>query len=135
MQQNPFYTSTTNNVTVSVFPIYLDSQSTPEENHYLWAYHVSIKNNGENPIQLRMRHWEIIDGFGRTQIVDGGGVVGEQPIILPGETYEYTSGTPLATPSGVMVGEYQMEKPDGERFIVSIPAFSLDSPYQSIILN
>lgn len=133
--ENLFYSSTTDKVTVTVFPVYLDSQSSPEESHYLWAYQVSIKNDTDEPIQLRKRHWEITDALGRIQIVEGGGVVGEQPIILPGETYEYTSGTPLTTPSGIMVGEYEMEKPNGEVFSVQIPAFSLDSPYQPITLN
>lgn len=135
MLKNPFYESTTHQITVTVFPIYLDSQSSPDENHFLWAYHVSIRNDRDEPVQLKMRHWEITDALGRTQTIDGGGVVGEEPIILPGETYEYTSGTPLTTPSGVMVGEYQMEKPNGEKFSVFIPAFSLDSPHQSITLN
>lgn len=133
--ENLFYSSTTNEVTVTVFPIYLDSQSAPEESHYLWAYQVTIRNDAKDPIQLRKRRWEITDALGRVQVIEGGGVVGEEPIILPGETYEYTSGTPLTTPSGIMVGAYEMEKPNGEIFPVQIPAFSLDSPYQSITLN
>lgn len=135
MTQEIMYTQTTNNVKVSVYPIYLESQSAPEENHYLWAYHVRIENLGKDPIQLRTRHWQITDSFGRVQKVSGGGVVGEQPIILPGESYEYTSGTPLTTPSGIMMGEYEMETPSGDHFTVEIPAFSLDSPHQPISLN
>lgn len=131
----PSYTTTSQNVRVTVFPIYLDTQSAPDENHYLWAYHVRIENMGALPVQLRNRHWEITDGFGRTQVVKGAGVVGEQPLIQPGEIYEYTSGTPLTTPSGIMVGHYSMSRNDGEMFCVDVPAFSLDSPYQPIILN
>lgn len=135
MTQEIMYTQTTNNVKVSVYPIYLESQSTPEENHYLWAYHVRIENNLNEPIQLRTRHWYIIDGWGRAQNISGGGVIGQQPIILPGESFEYTSGTPLATPSGIMSGEYEMETPNGDIFTVEIPTFSLDSPHQAISLN
>ncbi len=131
----PSYTTESENVRVTVFPIYLDSQSAPDENHYLWAYHVRIENLGSTPVQLKNRHWEITDGLGRTQVVKGTGVVGEQPFIQPGEIYEYTSGTPLTTPSGIMVGYYSMSRHDGELFSVDVPAFSLDSPYQPIILN
>lgn len=129
------YASTTDDIKVTVFPIYLDSQSNPDENHFLWAYHVRIENTGHECIQLRKRHWEITDALGRLQVVKGGGVVGEEPYIEPGKFYEYTSGTPLTTPSGIMVGKYQMQRPDGETFMVDIPAFSLDSPYQMITLN
>ena len=135
MTEELVYTRTTNNVQVSVYPIYLDSQSSPDENHYLWAYYVRIENLTDEPIQLRTRHWHITDSLGRIQNVKGGGVIGEQPIIMPGEVFEYTSGTPLTTPSGIMVGEYEMERPNGDLFIVEIPAFSLDSPHQPISLN
>ena len=86
-------------------------------------------------MQLRRRHWRITDGMGRVQEVRGPGVVGEQPVLRPGESYEYTSGTPLSTPSGIMVGSYEMETPAGERFAVAIPAFSLDSPLSQRRLN
>ena len=86
-------------------------------------------------MQLRNRHWRITDSFGRVQEVRGAGVVGEQPVLKPGEAFEYTSGTPLHTPSGIMVGTYQMETPSGDRFDVAIPAFSLDSPHQKVQLN
>lgn len=129
------YATTTDQIKVSVFPIYLDSQSNPDENHFLWAYHVRIENSGTERIQLRKRHWEITDALGRRQVIKGGGVVGEEPYIEPGKFYEYTSGTPLTTPSGIMVGKYQMERSNGETFMIDIPAFSLDSPYQAITLN
>ncbi len=124
------YTDTTRSIQVTVEPIYLDEQSSPEEDHYVWAYHVRIENQGHETVQLRSRYWRITDSLGRTQEVRGSGVVGEQPILDPGDAFEYTSGTPLPTPSGIMVGTYQMVTSKGEDFDVAIPAFSLDSPYQ-----
>jgi ApaG protein len=129
------YTKTTRDIRITVRPIYLADQSSPTDNHYVWAYHVRIENNGEQAVQLRNRFWQITDSFGRVQEVRGPGVVGEQPVLMPGGKFEYTSGTPLPTPSGIMVGAYQMETPDGERFDVAIPAFSLDSPHQPIRLH
>ena len=121
------YSSTTSNVTVSVKPVFLDHESAPEKNIYVWAYTVRIQNGGEEQVQLRTRHWKITDAYGRTQEVHGPGVVGEQPVLKPGETFEYTSGTPLSTPSGIMTGSYSMQTADGRMFDVDIPAFSLDS--------
>jgi ApaG protein len=131
----PTYTETTNFIRVTVYPVYLESQSLPDENHYLWAYHVKIENMRDHPVQLKSRYWKITDSLGRIHEVRGDGVVGEQPVIPPGEIYEYTSGTPLATPSGVMMGMYHMEEIDGEAFDVRIPAFSLDSPHEKVSLN
>jgi ApaG protein len=124
------YTDTTRSIQVTVEPIYLDDESAPDEDHYVWAYHVRIENRGREIVQIRSRHWRITDSFGRTQEVRGAGVVGEQPVLHPGDSFEYTSGTPLTTPSGIMVGSYRMVNADGEGFDVAIPAFSLDSPYQ-----
>ena len=129
------YSETTRAIRVTVKPFYLEDQSSPQENHYVWAYHVKIENTGEDTVQLRNRHWQITDALGRLQEVKGPGVVGEQPLLKPGESFEYTSGTPLPTPSGIMVGSYEMERSDGERFDVRIPAFSLDSPYQPVRIN
>jgi ApaG protein len=129
------YSETTRSIKVTVKPFYLEDQSSPTDNHYVWAYHVRIENHGGETVQLRRRHWRITDGLGRVQEVRGPGVVGEQPVLAPGESYEYTSGTPLSTPSGIMVGSYEMETPDGNNFAVAIPAFSLDSPHQAIRLN
>jgi ApaG protein len=129
------YSETTRSITVTVEPIYLEDQSSPAENHYVWAYHVKIENGGSETVQLRRRHWRITDSHGRVQEVRGPGVVGEQPVLAPGESFEYTSGTPLPTPSGIMVGTYEMETPLGESFSVRIPAFSLDSPHQAVRLN
>ena len=129
------YRATTRAINVSVEPIYLDDQSEPDEDHYVWAYHVCIENQGVDTVQLLTRHWRITDALGRTQEVRGDGVVGEQPVLKPGEKYEYTSGTPLGTPSGIMLGTYGMARQDGERFDIEIPAFSLDSPHQAQQLN
>lgn len=129
------YARTTRDITVSVNPIYLDDQSSPGDNHYVWAYRVRIENNGGATVQLKRRHWKITDAYGRIQEVQGAGVVGEQPVLHPGDAYEYTSGTPLPTPSGIMVGRYQMETEEGERFDVDIPAFSLDSPHETVRYN
>ncbi len=129
------YSETTRSIKVTVKPFYLEDESSPTDNHYVWAYHVRIENHGKETVQLRRRHWRITDGFGRVQEVRGPGVVGEQPVLAPGKSYEYTSGTPLKTPSGIMVGTYDMETPQGESFAVAIPAFSLDSPHQAVRLN
>ncbi|MBI2977868.1 MAG: Co2+/Mg2+ efflux protein ApaG, partial [Rhodospirillales bacterium] len=104
-------------------------QSDPDDNHFVWAYHVRIENHGKRTVQLMTRHWRITDSLGKVHEVRGDGVVGEQPVLTPGGAFEYTSGTPLSTPSGIMDGSYQMETDTGERFDVKIPAFSLDSPH------
>ena len=122
-------------IRVTVKPIFLEKQSSPVDNHYVWAYSVQIENMGEDQVQLLTRYWRITDAMGRMQEVHGAGVVGEQPILNPGESYEYTSGTPLPTPSGIMVGSYEMKSASGARFDVAIPAFSLDSPHQLVQLN
>lgn len=129
------YSSTTRAITVTVKPIFLPDQSSPAENHFVWAYRVRIENNGRQTVQLLRRCWRITDGLGRFQEVRGAGVVGEQPVLKPGESFEYTSGTPLPTPSGIMVGTYEMESETGEQFDVDIPAFSLDSPHETVRLN
>ena len=129
------YESVTRGIKVVVKPFYLDDQSEPDENHFVWAYHVEIVNDGHERVQLRTRYWRITDALGRVQEVRGPGVVGEQPVLDPGEAFEYTSGTPLPTPSGIMAGSYQMEGNNGEQFDVEIPAFSLDSPHQAVNLN
>ncbi len=123
------YSETTRSVTITVRPEYLEDQSKPDENHYVWAYHIRIENHGTRTVQLLTRYWRIVDSTGRTQEVRGPGVVGEQPVLHPGESFEYSSGTPLSTPSGIMVGSYQMTTDGGDKFDVAIPAFSLDSPH------
>ncbi|MGE5505831.1 MAG: Co2+/Mg2+ efflux protein ApaG [Actinomycetota bacterium] len=129
------YSQTTRGITVTVKPFYLEDQSSPADSHYVWAYRVRIENGGGETVQLLRRHWKITDARGRVQEVQGSGVVGEQPVLGPGDAYEYTSGTPLPTPSGIMCGEYQMESQNGEKFDIEIPAFSLDSPHESVRLN
>jgi len=129
------YSEITRDIIVTVQPSFLDDQSVPSENHFVWAYHVHIENRGFETVRLVSRHWRITDAMGRLQEVQGAGVVGEQPVLHPGDSYEYTSGTPLTTPSGIMVGSYQMETSTGERFDIAIPAFSLDSPHQTVRLN
>jgi len=126
------YARTTRNVRVSVRSFFLADQSQPDDNHFVWAYNVRIENLGTSAVRLLRRTWQITDARGRTQHVHGEGVIGEQPTLEPGEHFEYTSGTPLDTPSGFMVGAYHMIFPStGENFDVAIPAFSLDSPHQS----
>ena len=126
------YSLTTRGVRVTVRSFYLADQSQPDEGRYVWAYRVWIENQGTETVQLLKRTWEITDATGRTQQVHGDGVVGEQPRLGPGEHFEYTSGTPLRTPSGFMVGTYHMiTSATGENFDVAVPAFSLDSPHQS----
>ena len=117
-------------VSVLVEPIYLEDHSDPSEDSYLWAYKVKIKNNGRETVKLISRHWQIFDSNGNHSEVPGQGVVGEQPIIEPGDEFEYTSGTPLKTTSGLMQGSYQMKSFNGDEFEVIIPAFSLDIPDQ-----
>ena len=130
------YSEVTRSIKVTVRPFYLDQHSSPADGHYVWAYHVRIENNGGRTVQLRNRYWRITDSLGRVQEVRGAGVVGEQPTLRPGDSFEYTSGTPLPTPSGIMGGTYQMEASEtGERFEVTIPSFSLDSPHQPSRLN
>jgi ApaG protein len=122
------YTAITRSIKVSVKPIYLEGQSTPDERHYVWAYQVRIENQGEDTVQLLNRHWHITDALGRVQEVRGAGVVGEQPTLKQGQMFEYTSGVPLETPSGIMRGEYEMVTDAGDVFDITIPAFSLDIP-------
>ncbi len=129
------YDETTRSIRVTVEPIYLNDQSSPSDNHYVWAYQVRIENKGDDTVQLLHRYWRITDAVGRVQEVGGDGVVGEQPTLKPGETFEYASGTPLPTPSGIMVGTYEMESASGRRFDVAVPAFSLDSPHEEVRLH
>ena len=129
------YESITENIKVSVQPTFLDNQSSPTDNHFVWAYTVHIVNLSAQPVRLINRYWRITNANGHTEEVRGPGVVGEQPLISPGESYEYTSGAPLSTPSGIMSGHYEMQSANGGLFRINIPAFSLDSPHQAIHLN
>lgn len=130
------YSETTRGIRVSVRAFYLADQSEPDRSHFVWAYRVAIANEGRQTVQLVRRTWLITDGLGRTQQVQGEGVVGEQPVIEPGRSFEYTSGTPLQTPSGFMRGTYHLlVQATGETFDAAIPPFSLDSPHQPMRVN
>ena len=135
MADRILYTATTRGITVSVEPTYLDAKSSTGDSRYFWAYRVIIKNQGLEAVQLLSRHWMISNARGELTEVKGPGVVGEQPVLKPGESHEYTSGAPLNTPSGMMGGAYQMETETGERFNIEIPTFSLDRPNQGVLLN
>jgi len=124
------FEETTRNIRVAVEPSFLEDQSEPDENRYLWAYRIVIENRGAETVQLVSRHWRITDGRGRLREVKGDGVVGEQPVLAPSGRFEYTSGVPLETPSGFMTGSYRMRSAQGESFDIGIPTFALDSPYE-----
>jgi ApaG protein len=129
------YIAITRKIAVSVEPAYLEANSSPGSSQYFWAYRVTIENQGQETVQLLNRHWMITNARGDLTEVKGPGVVGEQPVLKPGESYAYTSGAPLNTPSGMMGGSYQMESESGERFDIEIPTFSLDSPQRGVLLN
>ena len=129
------YRSRSHGFEVVVTPTYLDGASDPEASRYVWAYDVLITNEGDRPARLVGRHWDIVDATGRTEVVDGPGVVGEMPHLGPGESFEYRSGCPLETSSGAMSGHYVMIDDEGESFHVAIPAFSLDLPNARRTLN
>ncbi len=129
------YDGTTRNIRISVEPSFMDDQSMPNENLFVWVYHIEIENHGEEAVQLRHRHWHITDSLGRVQEVHGEGVVGKQPILRPGEAFRYTSGVHLSAGSGIMAGTYEMETDRGELFEVVIPAFSLDSPHENQLIQ
>ncbi len=123
------YQSLTNGIRVRVRPEYQPEQSSPDEGYYFWSYTIEIANESLRSVQLNTRYWRITDATGRTEEVRGPGVVGQTPRIDPGQSFTYTSGCPLATPSGIMTGSYQMVDDGGRLFDVEIPAFSLDSPF------
>lgn len=129
------YQAETRNIKVTVSPRFLPERSSLEKSYYFWAYTIEISNRSATTVQLKTRHWRITDGLGRVQEVKGAGVVGEEPVLEPGGSFEYTSGVPLPTPSGFMVGTYGMVTADGERFDINIPAFSLDSPGTKRTIN
>jgi ApaG protein len=135
-EKAPFmYRALTRDIEVRVEPYYLAEQSDPEDSRYVWGYRVVITNHSSSRVQLVSRYWNITDQNGQVDEVNGPGVVGDQPHLAPGETYEYSSGCPLDTPSGMMFGHYHMVSDQGESFDVAIPAFSLDSPNLRRVLN
>lgn len=134
-EEMPFdYVQTTDGVTISAQPMFMDDESEPEEHRYLWAYTIRIDNDRADDIELLTRQWRIIDGAGRAENVDGEGVVGEKPVIGPGESFEYTSCCPLKTASGLMDGSYEFSTHAG-RERIPVPRFSLDSPYVLALIN
>ena len=129
------YRAVTRQIEVTVEPNFLPDRSSAEQSKYFWSYTIVITNIGDETVQLRTRHWIITDASGRQQEVRGEGVVGEQPVLAPGEHFKYTSGVPLSTASGFMTGRYQMVSETGERFEIDVPTFSLDSPDGKRVLN
>ncbi|MDX3926529.1 MAG: Co2+/Mg2+ efflux protein ApaG [Shinella sp.] len=129
------YRALTRDIEVTVEPYYLEEQSDPDDSRYVWGYRIVIANHSDTIVRLMTRYWHITDQNGQVDEVNGPGVIGEQPVLRPGDTYEYSSGCPLDTPSGFMFGHYRMETDTGEAFDVAIPAFSLDTPGQVRILN
>ena len=129
------YRAVTRQIEVTVEPNFQPGRSVIDKGQYFWSYTIVITNTGKETVQLRTRHWIITDAAGRKQEVRGEGVVGKQPVLAPGERFEYTSGVPLPTASGFMTGRYQMESESGERFEIEVPTFSLDSPEGKRVLN
>lgn len=129
------YEAVTNGIRVRVTPQYVEEQSAPDESYFFWSYTVEITNEGPITVQLKTRQWHITDGNGREEVVRGPGVIGQTPVIPPGQSFTYTSGCPLSTASGIMTGSYQMQLPDGSFTNVTIPGFSLDSPFARRSLN
>lgn len=129
------FKATTHGVSVTVMPVYIDERSNPETSQYFWAYRVAIENNSGQTIQLLTRYWKITDSTGHIEEVRGDGVVGEQPIMKNSENFSYTSGCPLSTPSGIMAGYYTMKNEAGEMLEIEIPAFPLDLPDLSPVIN
>ena len=129
------YKAVTREIEVVVTPQFVADRSSPENNYFFWAYTIAITNQGTETVQLKTRHWRVTDANGKRQDVRGAGVVGEEPVLKAGERFEYTSGVPLQTPSGFMVGTYGMVSASGEHFDIEIPAFSLDSTEAKRTLN
>ncbi len=129
------YEAVTYDILVRVTPRFIKTESSAETSRYFWAYTVEIENHGPVTVTLHTRRWEITDGLGRHQVVEGTGVVGETPTLEPGETYSYTSGCPLPTPSGIMKGKFGMHTVDGDIFDIDIPTFSLDVPDDTRIIH
>lgn len=129
------YTTVTSDIRISVSTQYLPDQSEPARHRWFWAYTVLIENQSDELVQLRRRFWRITNALGDVESVEGPGVVGEEPTIAAGNSYQYTSGCPLDTTSGTMEGYYEMQRMDGSTFRANIPAFSLDMPGSPRTLN
>ena len=129
------YRTVSRGIEVKVAPRFLPDRSSPDNGYYFWAYTITLTNLSRETVQLKTRHWRITDALGRLQEVRGAGVIGKEPVLRPGEDFEYTSGVPLPTPSGFMVGTYGMVSAGGERFDIQVPAFSLDTPQGGRTIN
>jgi ApaG protein len=129
------YRAVTRQIEVTVEPNFLPERSSADKQQYYWSYSIVITNSGNETVQLKTRHWIITDGKGHSQNIRGEGVIGEQPVLGPGERFEYTSYVPLPTASGIMAGSYEMMTASGERFEIDVPTFSLDSPDGKRTLN
>ena len=129
------FEAVTGQVRVAVQSYYLNEQSKPETHEYFWAYRIKITNESDSVVRLLNRHWIITNGRGETKEVRGDGVIGEQPTLLPSQSFVYTSGTPLDTPTGFMTGSYGMMKDEATMIEVAIPTFSLDSPHSELKIN
>ncbi len=129
------YEAISHEIKISVLPVYLEDESNPDKHHFVWAYQIEIENLSEKTVQLRERYWKISNALGKIEEVHGEGVVGKQPVLEPGGKFDYTSGCPLGTSSGIMAGHYVMVNEEGNVFNVEIPAFSLDIPDYSPSLN
>jgi ApaG protein len=129
------YRAVTRQIEVTVEPNFQPGRSVVDKGQYFWSYTIVITNSGHETVQLRTRHWIVTDATGGKQVFRGEGVVGKQPVLAPGERFEYTSGVPLTTASGFMTGRYQMVSESGEHFEIDVPTFSLDSPDNTRVLN
>ncbi len=129
------YRSRTGGIEVEAQPFYLEERSDPDQGRYVWGYRITIVNHSDDEVQLLSRYWRITDGKGRVEEVRGPGVVGEQPVLGPGDSFQYSSGCPLTTTSGIMEGSYTMRSRQGDVFDVAIPAFSLDIPQARHTIN
>ncbi|MDI1230856.1 MAG: Co2+/Mg2+ efflux protein ApaG [Methylobacter sp.] len=117
-----------NKIIVEAKPLFIEAQSSPDEDRYVFAYTITITNVGKIPAKLLQRHWLITDSNGKTQEVRGDGVIGEQPYLKPGESFRYTSGAMIETPVGTMQGDYTMHSDDGDNFQADVPRFTLSIP-------
>ena len=127
--------SASDDIKIEVKPLFLDQQSLPQEKHFVWLYKISIHNKGKTAVTLLNRTWHICDTAGKTEEIQSLGLKSDLPLIEPGQTFQYQSGCPLETPSGIMSGYFELRRDDGHCFVVTIPSVSLDSPYQQILVN
>lgn len=125
----------THGISIHVMPIFVEQESRPEDHYYLWAYQVRIENQGRHSIKILDRQWSVIDDRGMNQFVSGAGVFEEPPVLKPGDAFEYTNTIPLKTTSGMIAGCYTIDVGGGECLDIEAPLFSLDSPYETKLLN